>query len=197
MGLLLKPSIRIHLLFPAVVLVTWLTCLDCAADELEQHGLGTGSVSPAPPLVSAISEASWEIPSLNFRDFFKLPVGPRGLEPTEKLKSLGGRRIVIVGYMVRQSIPTNNFFVLSPLPVSLGDEDESLANDLPASVIFVHVQASTGMPLAYFSGVLRVSGILSLGAYEESDGHVSSVRLHLDAESSRALAERQSAPPIE
>jgi len=159
--------------------------------------MNTGTVSPAPPLVSAISEDSRGIPSLNFRDFFKLPIGPRGLEPTEKLKALAGRRIGIVGFMVRQSIPTSDFFVLSPLPVSLGDEDETLADDLPASVIFVHVQPSRETPLFHFPGVLRVSGILNLGAYEESDGHVSSVRLHLDAESSRALAARQSAPAIE
>ncbi len=127
------------------------------------------------------------VTDLKFREFFKLPIGPRGLEPAEKLTSLAGKRVRLVGYIARQETPTVGFFVLSPLPVSLGDEDESLADDLPASVIYVHVAAPEDKPLPYYSGLLRLTGTLSLGAYEESDGHVSSVRLQLDPELTRAM----------
>ena len=120
-----------------------------------------------------------------------MPIGPRGLEPTEKLKSLAGKRIRMVGYMVRQETPASGYFVLSPLPVSLGDEDESLADDLPASVVFVHLGPPGGQPLAFYPGLLRVTGTLSLGAREEADGHVSSVRLQLDPELAQAMAAGQ------
>jgi len=193
----LKASVRIQPLLRAVLIVTWLICLDCAADEVERHGGGGGAASPAPTLVSTFSEASRELPDLKFREFFKLPNGPRGLEPTERLKSLAGRRVAIVGYMVRQDVPANDFFVLSPVPVSLGDQDESLADDLPASVVFVHFQAPGATPPVFLPGLLRVCGTLILGAQEESDGHVSSVRLQLDAETSQALAARRTTPAIE
>ena len=148
-----------------------------------------------PPLTVMVKGEMPPAPSgatdLKFREFFKLPIGPRGLEPAEKLTSLAGKRVRLIGYMARQETPTPGFFVLSPLPVSLGDEDESLADDLPASVIYVHFTAPENRPLPYYSGLLRVTGTLSLGAFEESDGHVSSVRLQLDPEQTQAMA----APP--
>ena len=39
---------------------------------------------------------------LKFQELFKLPVGERGLEPSEKLVALDGKRVRIVGYMVQQ-----------------------------------------------------------------------------------------------
>ncbi len=134
-----------------------------------------------------LASAAAGVTDLKFREFFKLPIGPRGLEPSEKLVSLVGKRVRLVGYMARQENPTPGFFVLSPLPVTLGDEDESLADDLPASVIYVHAAASEGRPLPYYSGLLRLTGTLSLGAFEESDGRVSSVRMQLDPKLTQAM----------
>ena len=125
---------------------------------------------------------------LKFHEFFKLPIGPRGLEATEKLKLLAGERIRIVGYMIRQDPPASGYFVLSPLPASIGDEDDSLADDLPASVVFVHVGLHATQALPFRPGLLRITGMLSLGAHEEADGRVSSVRLQLDPELVRAMA---------
>jgi len=119
---------------------------------------------------------------LKFHEFFKLPIGPRGLEATERLKSLAGQRIRIVGYMVRRDPPANGYFVLSPVPASIGNEDEDLADDLPASVAFVHIGDHATQALAFRPGLLRLTGMLSLGPQEESDGRVSSVRLQLDPE---------------
>ena len=130
---------------------------------------------PAPPGVT----------DLKFGEFFMMPIGPRGLEASGKLMALAGKRVRILGYMARQETPVAGMFILAPLPVSLGDEDESLSDDLPASSVFVHV-AGAG-PVAYFSGLLRLTGTLSLGSHEESDGHVSTVRLELDPEQAQAL----------
>lgn len=119
------------------------------------------------------------VTDLKFHDFFKMPIGPRGLEPTAKLLSLNGKRVRLVGYMAQQEVPSANVFQLTPMPVSLGDEDESLSDDLPASTVFVHLD-STGKPLPYFAGLLQLTGVLSVGAQDEADGHVSTVRLQLD-----------------
>jgi len=121
-----------------------------------------------------------DVTDLKFHEFFKLPIGPRGLEATEKLLALAGKRIRIVGYMVRQDPPARGYFVLSPLPASIGDEDDGLADDLPASVAFVHIGDHPLQALPFRPGLLRLTGTLSLGSREESDGRVSSVRLQLD-----------------
>lgn len=164
-------------------LAVWLLASVCvAADEPD------GRSSFAIALKEGLKPAPDGTTDLKFGEFFKLPIGPRGLEPSEKLTSLAGKRVRLVGYMARQETPTVGFFVLSPLPVSLGDEDESLADDLPASVIYVHFSAPENRPLPYYSGLLRLTGTLSLGAFEESDGHVSSVRLQLDHELTLAMA---------
>ena len=128
------------------------------------------------------------VTDLKFGEFFMMPIGPRGLEASVKLMELAGKRVRILGYMARQEKPAAGMFILAPLPVSLGDEDESLSDDLPASSIFVHVAgAASAMPVTYFSGLLRLTGTLRLGPHEESDGHVSTVRLELDPAQAQAL----------
>jgi hypothetical protein len=128
---------------------------------------------------------------IKFREFFKLPIGPRGLEPTAKLISLDGKRIRLLGYMVRQEKPAAGAFILAPLPVSVGEEDESLSDDLPASAVFVHLPVSKSMAVPYIPGLIRLTGELSVGPREEADGRVSAVRLQLDPEIAAAIAVTQ------
>ena len=126
---------------------------------------------------------------LKFRDFFTLPIGPTGLTPSPRLLSLAGQRVRIVGYMARQEQPTAGIVILAPLPVVLGDEDESYADDLPAATLYVHLpEAERARSVAYAPGLVSFTGVLQLGATSEADGRVSFVRLQLDPESSRALA---------
>lgn len=130
---------------------------------------------------------------LRFADFFKRPIGPRGLEASALLTAMNGRPVRMVGYMAHQDGDTAvpGIFVLSPLPVTLGDEDESFADDLPASVLYVHIPpgapANTGK-VAYIPGLLSVRGMLEIGAQPEADGRISFVRLQLDGEPVRIEA---------
>ncbi|MFO1432857.1 MAG: hypothetical protein U1F76_22520 [Candidatus Competibacteraceae bacterium] len=147
--------------------------------------------APRPPATLAVSG---ELPppppgvtDLKFRDLFKLPIGPYGLEPTEKLLGLDGKPVRLVGYMIKQEEPTPGVFILSPLPVSLGHEDEALADDLPASMIFVHLEGEGTPAVPYVAGLLQLIGVLSVGNREEADGRVSVVRLRLDPALVRAL----------
>jgi hypothetical protein len=115
---------------------------------------------------------------LLFRDFFRMPVGSRGLEPSSRLIDLDEKLIRIRGYMAHQELPTPGVFILSPLPVELGDADESLSDDLPPAVVFVHFD---GPAHPYVAGLLQLTGTLHVGPHDEADGHVSQVRAHLDA----------------
>jgi hypothetical protein len=162
--------------------------------HVQAHGLQANEtdrvVTEIPAALSALKDAGPApegMTDLKFREFFRLPVGPRGLEPTEKLISLAGKGVRIVGFMAHHETPMADTFILSPVPVTLGDEDESLADDLPVSVIFVHSAQSEGRTFPFYPGLLRLTGTLSVGAQEEADGHVSTVRLQLDPELARQM----------
>lgn len=164
------------------------------AANVQAHGMQPNeadkAVSEVPAAISAIKDAGPApegMTDLKFREFFRLPVGPRGLEPTEKLISLDGKRVRIVGFMAHHETPMADAFILSPVPVTLGDEDESLADDLPASVIFVHAAQPEGRTIPFFPGLLRLTGTLSVGPHEEADGHVSAVRMQLDPDLTRLM----------
>jgi hypothetical protein len=137
----------------------------------------------------ALPAAAEGITDIKFRDFVKLPVGPRGLELNEKIRSLAGRRVRLLGYMARQTPPTPGMIVLSPVPVDLGDEDESLSDDLPVTATFVHLVGDwQSTPIRHVPGLLQFTGTLEIGPADEADGHVSSFRLRLDRGDSEILA---------
>lgn len=144
----------------------------------------------APPALQgrAESPALASVTDLKFRDFFALPIGPRGLAPSARLLGLVGQRVRVLGYMARQSEATTGIVIVAPLPVVLGDEDESFSDDLPASTLYVHL-ADTDHDFAvpWRPGLLGVAGVLQLGAMSEADGRMSFVRLQLDPESSHAF----------
>lgn len=141
---------------------------------------------PAPPALQAKAAAPGAS-ELKFADFFRRPVGPRGLEPGPRLLALAGQPVHIVGYMAAASLPMAGRMVLAPVPVELGDEDEHLADDLPPQAVFVHLSGRAALrPLPHYTGLLALTGTLDLGPREEPDGHVSTVRLLLDAATSDA-----------
>lgn len=128
------------------------------------------------------------IAELKFGELFKLPVGPKGLEPSARLRALDGRRVRIVGYMVQQETPVAGGFLLSPLPASVGDEDESLADDLPPSALFVALPKGPAAIVPPLSGLLGVTGLLRVGAWEIPGAErVAAARIELDPKPERAL----------
>jgi hypothetical protein len=124
-----------------------------------------------PPLPRGVTE-------LRFSEFFVSPVGERGLELTEKLKALDGKRVRILGYMVREEHAQQGSFLLTPVPVQLHDHDSALADDLPCATARVMVPGHR--PVLYTPQFLLLTGTLSLGNREEPDGRISLVRLTLD-----------------
>lgn len=159
--------------------------------DASAHPATHASDNATPATSRRADVAHYAIPAdaaeLKFRDFFQLPVGPKGLMPTEKLLSLNGKRVRIAGYMAEPAEPVAGQFILSPVPVSMGDEDESMVDDLPASVVFVHLAPSQTKPIPFRPGILRLYGTLEVGNAEEADGRVSTVRLLLAPPLSKLL----------
>jgi hypothetical protein len=155
------------------------------------------ALPPAPVAVTGpIGSPPAGITDLKFKEMFKTPVGPKGLEPSERLLALHGRKVRLVGYMATQEESRPGGLILTPMPVNLGDEDESLSDDLPGNAVFIHLNSKyAAKAVPNLQGLLRMTGTLSVGAFEEADGHVSSIRLELDEPTSRLLTTRADANP--
>ena len=128
---------------------------------------------------AAIPPAPDGVTDLKFSELFK-PIGKRGLEHSEKLRGLDGRRVRILGYMVRQSRPLPWTFLLTPVPLALHEAEYGFAEDMPATVLHVQMQRNATPIVPYTPGLLLLTGTLSVGNREEPDGRVSTVRLALD-----------------
>lgn len=165
------------------------SCVTEAQATLANMALPPKAVAVHAPLAAPPKE----VEHLKFQDMFKTPVGPQGLEPSARLLSLHGRKVRMVGYMATQEESKAGMLILAPMPVNLGDEDESLSDDLPGNAVFVHLARPYAARLVpNLQGLLQFTGTLSVGAFEEADGHVSAVRLELDDATSRLLTTQAS-----
>lgn len=152
------------------------------------HGSVAAAYAPAVAVRGELPPPPKGVSEIKFGEFFRMPVGPQGLEPTEKLKALNGKVVRLVGYMVKEDEASASArLILSPLPVELGDQDESLSDDLPPSAVFVHLTGADERALPYLPGLLKLTGTLEIGARDEADGRVSSIRLRLDAKTSKQI----------
>ncbi|MEO6002145.1 MAG: hypothetical protein ABIZ04_03495 [Opitutus sp.] len=120
------------------------------------------------------------VAELKFNELYRLPVQERGLEYSDTVRRLDGRRVRILGYMVNQSQPAPQCLLLCSTPVTLHEDEWGFCEDLPATVI--HVFADPGAPatLPFTPGPLLLTGTLSIGTRVEPDQRVSSIRLQLD-----------------
>lgn len=121
------------------------------------------------------------VEALTFNELFQQPIGPRGLEFSDKLRRLDGRRVRILGYMVEQSQPAPHCLLLSPRPVELHEDEWGFSEDLPATTIHAFVSADSPALVPFTPGPLLLTGTLSIGNRAEADQRISTVRLQLDA----------------
>lgn len=120
------------------------------------------------------------VTDLFFDEFFKTPVGPRGLDMTDRLTEMNGKKVRILGYMVRQSKATPWTLLLAPMPLIAHEGEFALAEDLPPSTVRVLLPRNSNPITPYTPGLLLLTGKLDIGDREEADGRHSLVRLHLD-----------------
>ncbi len=118
--------------------------------------------------------------ALDLLDLFVHPIGPEGMEFSEKTRSLDGKRVVVEGYMVRQELPYGKRFLLTTRPVILEEDEMGPGDDLPPQTIFCFLPDNLAMTVVYTPARLRLTGTLRLGHREEPDNMVSFVRLLLE-----------------
>ncbi len=151
----------------------------------------TATIAPVPAALAVRKDLGAPprgVTELKFRDMFKLPVGPRGLEPNATLSALDGKRVRVIGYMVQQEPLPTGAFQLAPLPVQISDEDEPLADDLPPSTLSVTVPGAETKAIRALPGLIQITGVLHVGAQTDAaSGRVSSAQIVLDAPLARAL----------
>lgn len=159
------------------------------AAALAVLGIGGSAVSAA--RASADSMASFEnlpVKELRFRDFFRMPIGPKGLETTEALRRADGQVVRLVGYMVQRENDTPGSFMLTPIPVQMSEHADGDADDLPATMVLVRLDPSQRDWLtSHTPGLVAVSGLLRVGRHEEVDGRVVWVRMQLDPSAIRRI----------
>lgn len=160
-----------------------------------------------PPLPEGVEE-------LKFSEFFKTPVGDRGLELTEKLKSMDGKRVRIFGYMVHEDLTRCNSCVtpktrngkpvpawmeatipgrmmFTAVPSNVSHAHYGLADDLPPQTVFVYIPEKIGQLVPYTPGPMLLTGVLSVGNKREPEGRISIVRLELDPKEAAAAEPTQ------
>jgi 1-acyl-sn-glycerol-3-phosphate acyltransferase len=125
---------------------------------------------------------------LLFKDFFQQPLGPKGMELSDTLRQADGQTVQLTGYMVQQESPSLGRFMLTPRPVRMSEHADGDADDLPAAWAMVYLDASQkDFAVPHVRGLIAVSGVLSVGRLEESDGRVSWVRMQLKPEATRGM----------
>jgi hypothetical protein len=144
--------------------------------------LGNGQAQASEPVTAP------PVIQLQFREFFHLPVGPKGLILSETLGKASGKTVQLVGYMVQQENTKPGTFMLTPRPVQMNEHADGDADDLPPATVVVRLDAAQkDWQVPHVRGLIKVSGQLDVGRHEESDGRVSWVRLQLEAGAARTM----------
>src|SRR6266849_300727 len=125
------------------------------AQKQQPSGTNAKTAAPVlPPLPAGVTE-------LKFSEFFVSPIGERGLTLTEKLRGLEGKRVRLLGCMVRQEAAIPGKLLLAPLPVQVCEHDSEFAVNLPPTTVHVFVPECRDQRLPYTARLLLLTGTLS------------------------------------
>ncbi|MBB3197252.1 hypothetical protein [Roseateles terrae] len=150
-------------------------------------GLQASPASEAAPLAAVAAPLD-----IKFSQFFRQPIGDRGLVLSDALRAADGREVRLVGYMVAQEQPQPGRFWLTPRPVRMSEHADGEADDLPPATVTVRLDPSQQDRLIpHQDGLLVLTGRLRVGRVEDETGRVSWVRLELSPD---ALAAQPGAP---
>ena len=130
----------------------------------------------------ALPPAPEDVTDLAFAEFYG-PIGDRGLEYSEKLRGLAGRRVRLVGYMVREQERAPGLYRLAAWPVVVETQGLCTNDDTPPNTAYVIVPNAGQQPPAWQPGRLVLTGVLEFGPRAERDGRNYFVRLLLDPHS--------------
>lgn len=130
--------------------------------------------APLPPLPTGVTHVEWN-------QFIKTPVGDYGLELTDEIKALDGKKVRLLGYMVMRDEPMPGAFFLAPYQVGIEEHEAGFA-DLPPQTVYVSIPYNATKIVPHTSRPLLLIGTLSVGQKRVENGAVSTLfRLALDA----------------
>ena len=101
--------------------------------------------------------------------------------------TFAGQPVRLVGFMVRQSLPTPGVLLLASQPMQVDEIEYGACDDLPPQVVRVFVPLPAGTQVPLTPGPLLLTGKLELGQQSEPDGRNSFIRLRLDRATLTAL----------
>lgn len=127
-----------------------------------------------PPLPAGVEE-------LTFREFFSPVVGDRGLDYSERMRALHGRRVRIAGFMTRDFVRHPGVFLLTGWPTKVESDGYCFNDELPPATLHVVLPPSAaGEPAPYIPGPMLITGTLQVGPSLMPDGRNAVARLVLD-----------------
>jgi hypothetical protein len=144
-----------------------------AERDANKHGTARATAPALPPVPDGVTH-------LDFDAFFQRPVGPQGLEITAAVAALDGKRVRLLGYMVKQANPSPWKILLSPIPVVTREREYNQAEDLPPNVVHVFLPRDPSPIRPHTPGLFLLTGRFEVGNRAEADGRVSMFRLFLD-----------------
>lgn len=98
------------------------------------------------------------------------------LKPSDKLRSLNGKRVRILGFMAEMEHQPEGYFYLCSRPI-LCDESGGGIGELPIDAVRVVVRSSAKPPVKFVAPPLAVTGTLELGGQSENEQDSWAVRI--------------------
>jgi hypothetical protein len=172
--------------FPAVKslpLIAVLTIGGAAAfAHFSRRADGTpGDLRNSPAAVKTVSDRELAAYApIGFDEIFVKPAGPKGMEFTEKARSLDGKKVQVKGFMVRYPHPDPALFVFNSCQMFLNFAEYRLADSLPPEAIHVITEVPEGKAYSFYKEEMILLGTIEYGPRTEMDGRISHVRLRLD-----------------
>lgn len=143
--------------------------------------------------VEAKPKAAEAVVKLEFREF--LAPSTNDLKPSDKLRSLQGKRVRIIGFMAEMEHMPDGYFYLCSRPV-LCDESGGGIGELPIDAVRVIVRVRKEQPIKFLAPPIEVSGVLELGGQSELEQDSWAVRVLTDGFSAAVKPLKTSAPNL-
>jgi len=163
---------------PTVVVAVVTALLLMAGGTVALFGAKSSRVTPAGPSQSVAGQTVSNATQLAFKEL--LDPGLK-LMPSDKARSLVGKRVRLVGFMAEMEEPLDSAFYLVARPIRL-DESGAGTADLPLDSVLVVVPGADGKKIPYIAGALEGIGVLEVGNHTDEAGRVSNFRLRLEGE---------------
>lgn len=127
--------------------------------------------------ISVPQSSAKEATRIAFHEF--LVPSTTEIKPSDKLRSLHGKRVRIIGFMAEMEHMPEGYFYLCSRPV-LCDESGGGIGEVPIDAVRVVVRSRQKQALKFVAPPIEVTGVLELGGQSELEQDSWSVRLLVD-----------------